>query len=1078
MSVRHPVFSLLHLVALCAGAWSFAYAADEKPAVESTPAKTETSTVAPPVPTAPAQTSAKELLDSLPTVTSLVERDGKAWWVGSEPTAQYEITLVDKDGNAVIKTELGTLTVQRRLLVDNRQDAVGELQALLAHVKGAQIDPTALVLREGILTGIHLFSDALIVLNEGVLKRADPPASERKDDKVAVQQAADTIIAAYAKTNLDEPGKKSLTDVLQRLSREDGSEELDEVSPSFARRLVRGGWLRSILPTLAAEVTALENAVAQAEQYKPLMSYIGTGLQLAEVSDSFNRRSRWILITPTRSSYVQAHETPLYYWALPTPGPTLAVDLVAGSDPMAVNEAKKITRLRLFQGFQKLAEWNKEKGFIADETTWRKTYPTSGHRSIDENAISNVMPPHILVTALNGDILALQVPKGSLIPPRDGSTSEAERFLSDAAKLLPDPAHLDLIGEYILAYVYDSPDTRFPFLVGNRQVKGDIHQTAVQTIATATCGMIRGDCDDLSELYQAIAERQGRTAHVISLPQHAAVAFAEKKDDGKWYAYALQTGPALEFSDEKLPVALQKLYTSFDEGETFDPNGLGLLLRFSGENTRGPWRLSYRIFSEPDYAKTMIDVQRDWHYQTYQRGIKKMKKLIADGDHDNANYRELSGLYSFTGEYDKAVAYHEEALKRTDDPENRLSLTIELVQHLFEAKQDDKARAVSLDILEQQIPALKKDPAYKERMAATLPHIGLQLSGALAHGKAYDLALRALKITQLDDMSAKITQVGKWLGGADYNQRTWENAPQLLGLRRHFQMYVGMANEVLAGSHNDELITNADLQLAARTVQDWLNQIAFYDVDEPEDALNRYATAGQFYAHMLGEERFDALLASAELPKNNERDHAKRIGGLAQLQVDLPWIKLSVPYWTGRLMELFERERTTLDKDAVNRYAQHIRAAYEACAKLGLDHPLFDRNYHLSQVIVAMVTNDDKLLRERLEWIKVKDDKRLRDDTAQWMGDIARFVTLERYKTQIKAWEDVLNYKPKWFWIAWRAALNQAPQHALLVAEMAKNKFKDDPSFSEEYDYMKELFAQPAAPVAPQPRTGTPALAP
>ena len=45
-------------------------------------------------------------------------------------------------------------------------------------------------------------------------------------------------------------------------------------------------------------------------------------------------------------------------------------------------------------------------------------------------------------------------------------------------------------------------------------------------------------------------------------------------------------------------------------------------------------QLSY--FPEPDYAATMIDVQRDWHYQTYQRAIHKMLKMIEDGDTDNA----------------------------------------------------------------------------------------------------------------------------------------------------------------------------------------------------------------------------------------------------------------------------------------------------------------------------------------------------------------------------------------------------------------------------------------------------------
>ena len=1059
-----PVAALLLLA--CSVVWL--PAADEAP--KSKPKVAESSVVAPPVPTPSAQTPASVLLKSLPPVSSLIERDEKAWWVGAEPTLIYQVTAVDDEGNAVISTDVGELKVMRRLLVENRQDAIAVLPSLLAHAKGAQVDTAALILREGILTGLHLFSAQVLVLNEGVLKRKELPDQTRDTDRSAVTAAVDKLIAALAKTNLDEVGKKALDDVLRRTAREDGNEQVDEVTPSFARRLVRGGWLRGILPDQAAAVSELEKTIMAAEKYLPVMAYEGIGLQLAEVCDSFGRRNRWILTTPTRSSYVQNQELPLYYWARPEPGPTLAVDLPAGSDPTAVNT--NIERIRLFQGYAKLVEWTAKTGFVADLSAWRQTYPTRG-KGIDENALSNVMPPHVVATALNGDILGLQVPGGLLIPPKDGTTQEVERFLADSARLLPDPAHLDLIGEYILSYVYDSPDTRYPFLVGNRLIKGDIHQTAAQTIATATCGMIRGDCDDLSELYQAIAERQGRGAHVISLPQHAAVAFAEKKEDGLWYAYTLQTGPAMEFKDEKLQSALQKLYTSFDDGESFDPNGLGLLLRFSGENTRGPWRLSYRIFSEPEYAKVMIDVQRDWQYQTYPRGIAKMKKMIADGDHDNANYRELSGLYSFTGEYDKAVEYHEEAISRTEDPEGKLSLYVELVQHLFDAKQDKKARDVAKDILDKQIPALKKDPANKERIAATLPHIGTQLCAALAHGKAYDVALRALKETQLEDIAGKITQVGEWLNSARFNQRAWDNSPQLLGLRRQLLMYVGIASQVLDGINSDELTTNADLQLAARSVQDWLNMVAFHDVDEPEDALNRYATAGSFYAAMLGEERLDALLASIELPKKNDRNHAKRIGGLAQLQLDLPWIKLSVPFWTGRMMELFEKERTTLDKGEVAKIMKNIRIAYDACVKMGLDHPLFDRNLHLSLVISAMIAQDDKLLRERLKWVKEKDDKRLRDDTAQWLGDAARFVPLEAYKNVLKAWKEELNYKPKWFWIAWRAALNGAPQHALVVAEMAKNEFKDDLSFTEEYDYMKKLFDAPVAvptvtPAAPE----------
>jgi tetratricopeptide (TPR) repeat protein len=1030
------------------------------PAVDEPP-KVDAAAV-PPVPSVPAETPAADLLRGLPPVASLVERAGKAMWIGDDPTLAYQVVAIDKDENAVISTDIGHLTVARKLLVDNRTDALARLPALIAHAKGAQLKADGLLLREGILTGMHLFSAQTLVLSEGVLKRQTLEASDRANDRTKVAEAATAIEKSLAMSAFDEPGRRSLIDVLHKLSKADSNEQVDEVTPGFARRLVRGGWLRKLMPDQAAAVTALELAIAASEKFQPVMLYEGTGLKLAEVSDAFDRKNRWILTTPTRVAYVQPHEEPLYYWALAEPGPTLAVDLPPGSDPTAVNES--VVGVRLFQGSTLLASWNKS-GFSANRETWRQAYPWKPHKGVDPNAVADAMPPHIVLTALNGDIVRLYTAHGTLTPPKDGSTQDAERFLAESAKSLPDPAHLDLIGQYVLSYVYDSPDSRFPFLVGNKQVKSDIHQTALQTIATATCGMIRGDCDDLSELYQTIAERQGRTAHVIALPQHAAMAFAEKKEDGNWHTYLLQTGPALEFSDAKLETALEKLYKSFDEGESFDPNGLGLLLRFSGENTRGPWRLSWRIFSEPEYAKTMIDVQRDWHYQTYQRGIAKMKKLIADGDQDNANFRELSGLYSFTGQYDLAVQYHRQAIERTTDPENRLSLTVELVQHLFDAKQDAEARKAALDVLDQQLPKLKKNPEYKEKIAQTQAQVGLELAGALVHGKAYDLALRALKDTQLEDMAAKITQVGEWLNSPKYNQRAWDNAPQLLGMRRLFLMYSGIAVEVLDGIPQDELTTNADLQLLAGSLQDWLTMIAFHDIDEPEDSLSRYSIAGRFYTAMLGQDNLMKLIDSVELPKKNERDHAKRIGGLAQLQLDLPFVKLSVPFWSSELMQLFERERTTLDKKQVALLAKQVKTSYDASKALGLEHNLFERNLHLVQVINAVVNQDANVLRERLKWVKEKDDKRLRDDTAQWLGDVARFVPLDWYQQVIQIWKDELNYKPKYYWIAWRAALNSAPQHALKVAEFAKNEFKDDLSFTEEYDFMKALFAQPKAAV-------------
>ena len=1060
-----PVLSALLFSLALHPAWS----ADEvPPPVQPTTQPAAATTPAPP--TVDPLPAAAELLKALPQVAALAEKDGKALW--SSAAASFTVVEVDKDGNAVVETAAGKVAVLRRLLVDNRLDAVDALPRLVDQAKAAQVAIDGFVLREGPLTGLHLYSATTVVLAEGVVRKVAVPTADREADRGKVAAASERVVQAMARTTLDDLGKRTLEDVVRRLSRDDGNEQVDEVSPSFARRVVRSGWLRQFFgPEQLAAVKDLEQAIAVGEHYDPAVLFEGPNLRLAQVRDAFGRSGRWILTTPARSAFLQPHEAPLYYWAFGEQKPLLVVDLPAGADP--TSSEPEPTGARIYQDQALLASWSRERGFQVNKDDWRKAVPARNRKGIDPNAVSDFMPPHVLITALNGDIIRLATAHGLLTPPKNGTAPEVERFLAEAAKSLPDPAHLDLIGEYVFAYVYDSPDSRFPFLIGNKAVKGDIHQTAAQTIATASCGMIRGDCDDLSELYEVIAERQGRTAHVIALPQHAALSFAEKKEDGNWHTYVLQTGPALEFSDAKLPGALEKLYKSFDENDSFDPNGLGLLLRFSGENTRSTWRLSWRIFSEPEYAKTMIDVQKDWHFQTYQRGIDKMKKLIAGGDQDNANFRELSGLYSFTGQFAEAVEYHEEAIKRTSDPDNKLHLAIELTQHLFSAKQDERARQVALDVLDRQLPALRKDPQFKAKIEASQAQLGLELAGSLSHGKAHDLALRALKDTLLDDTAAKIEQVGQWLVSPRYNQKTWENSPQLLGLRRQLEMYTAMGVEVLSGAPADELPKSADLQTLARSIQDWLNHVAFHDIDEPEDALSRYSVAGRYYATMLGEDRLLALVEAAELPKKADYDHAKRIGGLAQLQLDLPWIKLSVPFWTTRLMELFEKERTTLDKAQVARLYKQVQEAHRASSKLGLEHQLFDRNLHLCGVIAAVVAQDADGLRERLRHVKAKDDKRLRDDTAQWLGDVARFVPLDWYRQVAQIWKDELNYKPKYFWIAWRAALNGGPQHALEVAKLAAETFKDDRSFADEYELMTRLFAKPAAkPDAAPPAPG------
>ncbi len=1007
---------------------------------------------APVAPTEMAAVITPELLaERLPKVPSLVVRDGKLWWEGAGvaiPVAPVDVG----DGNPFLDTAIGRLEVDRSLMAAHRPEAVLAVPTLVAAAQAAGLGADGLILREGALAGLHLRGTSAVVLSEGVLRKVEVPAADRQADTGGIATAVSALTEALSSTRLDDLGKASVVGVLQLLAAPDGKRELDELTPAMARRLVREGWLEGLLPGVAA-VAPLAQAVRASEVLHPTVLYEGPGLRLAEVKDAFGNGG-WVLTTPARSAFLRVHPEPQYHWNMARM--SLAVDLPPGTDPCT--SLTKPISARLWRGSTKVAQWTPASGLQVEDSVWRDAVPAKGKRGVDPNAVTNFLPPHMTVSGLNGDIAGIITRNGFLAAPATGQPKDQERFLREAAAQLTDPAHLDLVGEYLVTYVYDSPDSRFPGLVGSKQVKGDIHQTAEQTVSTAVGGICRGDCDDVAELYQNIAERQGRTAIVLSLPGHAALAWAEKKEDGKWHVFVLQTGPALEFVDVELPKALEAAYKSFDESDAFDVNGLGLLLRFSGENTRSSWRLSWRIFAEPDYARAMIEVQRDWHYQTYQRGIATMQGMIAKGDLDTANYRELSGLYSFTGQYDLAAEFHRKALDATPQPDSRLYMKNELIEHLLNGGQTVEAVKVAEGILDQDYPALRA------QLGPSLWQAGLQLAVTLNHHQQQDLAVRVLEEAlqeaprdQVPALSDNIERLIAYLDSPKFSQSTWENSGQFLQLRHLAASYAGLSISLIRDQGPGGLATRPPLRAAAGQAQRWLDRIAFRDADDVGDVAARYALAARLYAAIVGPEAFDRLVAEAPLP-TVDRDHAQRVGGLAQMHLDLPWIRASVPYWWSRIADRFERERKELDAPALALEVARLKEAYGAVRALGHEDIQLDHQHHLALLVGALVARDEAGLRERLRYVADKNDKRLRDDTAQWLGDTARFLPMDWYARVIAVWQEELDYKPKWYWIAWRAALQGGPQHALLVASKAAARYADDPSFVEEYQFMRRLL--------------------
>ncbi len=1041
-------------------------------------------TVQQPLPPAPPtlDPAVAELKSRLPAVPAVVERDGKLWWQGTDASQAAAFTAVDEQRQPQVETVCGTVTVQRRLIEDGRTDALAALLTLAPLAKQAGL-ADGLRLAEGPLTGLHLRDAEHVVLPGGVLTLQKAVANDRAGEVRDVTAAVETLKTEMPGLNLDEPARRALVAVLDKLAATEHNGDIDDATPDFLRRVVRSGWLRQFFPTVQSD-DRIETAVRQAERLLPARSWSGDGGELAEVRDAFGSGG-WILRSPSRSAWLCQHPEPIYFGGMPSM--VTVVEIAPGADPLADDATKSIRGARSWRqtdsDWLPVGTWTADGKLDLPAKTWAATVP---RRNRSPN-VGDWLPAHLLVLSPLGDVVALATPYGTVRPPQDGSTAEGERFIAEAAKALPDAANLDLIGQYLLRYVYDSPDPRRPTLIGNKLDKGDIHQTALQTLATTAGGMFRGDCDDLAELYETIAERQGRTAHVIGVPGHAACAWTEKRADS-WHVFVLQTGPALEFADADLGQALGKAYKHFDDSDTFDPNGLGVLLRFTNENQRGAWRLSYRIFGDPEYSRIMIDVQKDWHYSTYQRGISKMLNLIASSEtekNETANYRELSGLYSFTGQYALAAEFHQKAIDLTaSDPVSALYMNVELIGHMFDAGKDHQAREVALDLLERQIPAQQK------ALGPALMQVSAQLAGALAGHKSRDLALRTLKpgLAMFNDRLvealgrkqqrpgkpdvaqhpvAGLNALGDWLEGPDFDQNLWDNHPSLQQFRRLSQYLASTAIACLDGATQSDLATDPDLQLAARFAQVWLDRVAFRDIDDPGEVMARYATAGKAYATLLGSERFQALLDAAPKPASLAEAPTRRVGGIAQVVLDAGWIKASPPYWTGRLMELFDRDREDFDPKLAISLADQALAASAAISTTPMDSPQLILQTHLVALVRAMIAKDERALRQNLREVKARGDKDWYDETSRLIGDCARRLDLAWFGTVLQCWNSEVNYEPKYFWIAWRAALGKAPKQALMAAELAVKSFPGNPAFPEELAFMRQVLQPEAAKIKP-----------
>ncbi|MCC8191206.1 MAG: hypothetical protein LIP77_11335, partial [Planctomycetes bacterium] len=450
-------------------------------------------------------------------------------------------------------------------------------------------------------------------------------------------------------------------------------------------------------------------------------------------------------------------------------------------------------------------------------------------------------PLHVLQRDDQGDPVVLATLTGTVKSPDFSAIAEEEErrqaeddWLDTTAATLATPGELGLIFHQFFRYCSDSPLPEMPNLIGSHYGLSDTHQTVYESLERRWVGRLIGDCDDLAEVFQVLTRRQGKLSHVMQLPGHAACGYAERTEEDTYRFVILQTGPVMQFTAPTLWEAVEMAYRSFDRGEgvthmTMD--AVPLLLRFANEDTRTPFVLSSRIYEDPDYAETMIQVQAFWHEHVYSAAIKTMEALVAE-DQEIGNIKELGSLYERVGFYDKSaeMRYRELDMVR-EQPTAAISTLLEIVQLHVQEKDRDKALAalgemetIMRDMVDREdLPEFYNAMSFRSFWAVHLSRLGFP-------ARAWDLIKYDVAITKrhMGRISDPI-------------------------LRTLVFMYDRMCAQRDDGEDSDADAAKARLEVR-RELEEAFGRGYFKDDDAYNNIIGRYFTLGRFAVSDIGRE--------------------------------------------------------------------------------------------------------------------------------------------------------------------------------------------------------------------------------
>lgn len=967
-----------------------------------------------------------------------------------------EIVGTDSQRRVMVKIDGQRIAVARALVEHDDGEAAHELPKLIKRAAAAEIPLHHLRLERGLLTGIHLRGSNEIVLGNGILlieKTFNEKALGEKTSldplpaqRAALKEAASALAESVSTSSLSPLAQSAVRKILTQLDQSSSAKD-DDFNPELVRHLLSNNWLANDFTTNIA-YTKLRHALTQAMTLQKGQCFRGDGMALVEWVNALKNRV-FVLTTPTGNSRLQNHLQSSYDAPVNAPTPRMLVQYFpADVDPLT---SALPTRAEVWWGRERLAWWDSQNGFSADAVRWRTVLPDNGD-GVDNQTIEEWRPPHVVLSDANGAITALCTMHGVLRPALPGNHDDQERFLADAARCLPDAKHLDLMGQYLVSYVHDSPDPQRPELIGVHGLSGDIHQTVEQTLNTVCDGQMRGDCDDLSEVYHHLLSRQGHLLHIFSLPGHAACVWSVHEGD-LWKTRVLQTGQPLEFSADTLEKTLAQLFKHFDSNYTDGGATVSLLLRFAGENTRSHWRLGSRIMYDQEYARQMIAVQRDWYFFTHAHAIATMKGMIAAGDNDNANWGELSGLFRRTGQWVAATAAERTSLALRKDPLERLDAQFTIISLL------SRDHRVVAALREAQTLLQSLDGDFKDQPAVRIKYIqrlSLQLSD-----DAYQEFRQSLISQQLfPHMEKRRQELSQW-ARTRFNRRAW--AEQAREERFSAEFVIHATAEELLGD-TTQLANQPVLQQQLLFADHWLTDLAFLDTGERHDVMAAYAVVGQLDGALIGEAEFDLLLDQATEPTVWTDSHRRRLLGLPQLRFDLPWIRMCVPYWAKRLSSCLSGRQKPIDENAALRLVAHLQTAIDSCARLEINATGLDQTRRWVGLMDSLLRRDADSLRAIFRRYAERHDRKSDEMLTDNLVALARHLPPMWFRRVLTLWDETAATKPGYFALAWGCVQAEAIPQALEVGALAAQRFADDPTFIEEFTYLQHVLAGGTSP--------------